>query len=120
MTTDPVKWVRIFSYEEAVHRVQLNSTVRATIYSQKICIAHTPKGWFAIEDQCPHLGESLSKGNLNFLNEITCPWHSYRYSLYTGRECEGRGRDALTYPMEMREDGLYIAIRNTGSPQQAE
>jgi nitrite reductase/ring-hydroxylating ferredoxin subunit len=106
-----MKWYKIFdSIEEAEIRVPLNHTVKASFKSLKICIAHTGKGWFAIEDECPHLGESLSKGTINYLNEITCPWHSYRYNLEHGRECSQKTRDARVFKVEARDKGLFLGL----------
>ena len=76
----------------------------------KICLAHTQTGFYAVADSCPHLGESLSKGTTNYLNEVVCPWHSYRYHLISGAECKNRTRDAQTFPVEVRADGLYIGL----------
>jgi nitrite reductase/ring-hydroxylating ferredoxin subunit len=56
------------------------------------------------------LGESLSKGKVNYLGEVVCPWHSYRYDLSTGEECAGRGVPARCYPLEIRENGLWIGL----------
>ncbi len=75
-----------------------------------ICLAHTTAGFFAVADACPHLGYSLSKGTTNYLNEVICPWHSYRYNLNNGRECEYKSRNAVTYPVEVREDGVYLGL----------
>jgi len=106
-----MKWYKIFdSLEAAESRVALNHTVRISIQNFKICLAHTPQGWFALEDTCPHMGESLSKGKINYLNEITCPWHSYRYNLKSGIECEGRGLNAQSFEIELREDGVYLEV----------
>jgi nitrite reductase/ring-hydroxylating ferredoxin subunit len=111
MTNDPKKWIRIFdSIESASERIPINHLVRLTAHQYRICLAHTNKGWYAIQDACPHLGESLSKGKINYLNEVTCPWHSHRFNLANGMECEGRSPDALTFPIEVREDGLYLGL----------
>ena len=104
-------WIQIFrSPEEAEKRVGLNKMVRLSIGQEKICLAHTSSGWYAIEDSCPHLGESLSKGKINYLDEVTCPWHSYRYSLKNGGECEGRGRYAKVFETRLNSEGLQILI----------
>ena len=106
-----MNWYKIFnSIDEAEKRIPLNHTVTASINSLKICIAHAPKGWYAIEDACPHLGESLSKGTINYLNEITCPWHSYRFNLEHGGECGQKTRDARTFSIEIKDNAFYLGI----------
>lgn len=53
---------------------------------KSICIARMSSGVVAFENECPHMGEGLNKGHINPFEEITCPWHSYRFSLKTGEE----------------------------------
>lgn len=78
--------------------------------ARRICIAHTALGFAAVADTCPHLGESLSKGNTNYLNEVICPWHGYRFNLVHGQECEQRTEPLVVHKIELREDGLFLGI----------
>jgi len=80
------------------------------VAGQEICLAHTQAGLFAVENACPHLGDALSRGTTNYLNEIICPWHSYRFHLGTGEECRGRTRPLKRFDLEAREDGLYVQM----------
>ena len=69
---------------------------------------------FAIEDRCPHNGFSLSQGaTTEDGTSIVCPLHRYAYNLKTGRCSNGSGGAARVFPMEEREDGLYIGIEET-------
>ena len=104
-------WLKIYdSAEEAVSKVPVRKAQQLQVEGRTICLAHTQKGFFAVDDACPHLGYSLSRGTTNYLNEVVCPWHSYRYNLENGRECEYRTRSAVTYPVEIRADGVYIGL----------
>lgn len=42
----------------------------------------------AAESFCPHLQGPLFQGTLSG-DEITCPWHQWRFSLRTGKRCDG-------------------------------
>ncbi|WP_207435859.1 Rieske (2Fe-2S) protein [Sabulibacter ruber] len=104
-----MQWIKLFE-SEAQAKAQISQT-KAKAYvvqGQEICIAHTPAGLFAVENVCPHLGDALSRGTTNYLNEIICPWHSYRFHLVTGEECKGRTRPLKRFPLEIREDGVYV------------
>ncbi len=75
-----------------------------------ICLIRNRAGIFAVSDVCPHLGESLSKGTTNYLNEVVCPWHSYRFSLVNGQECNNRTTNLKTYTIDLRPDGVYLQL----------
>ncbi|QCR23351.1 Rieske 2Fe-2S domain-containing protein [Pontibacter sp. SGAir0037] len=110
-TTKAYTWHKIFNSEaEAKEQVPPRKLRQFTLDGRTICFAHTFAGFFGIEDACPHMGHSLSKGNTNYLNEVICPWHSYRYDLTNGKECDYRSRNARVYPVEVREDGVFIGI----------
>lgn len=104
-------WHKIYnSAAEAAQKVPVRKLQKLEVDGREICFAHSQTGFFAVADACPHLGYSLSRGTTNYLNEVICPWHSYRYNLGSGKECEYRSRNAITYPLEAREDGLYIGL----------
>ena len=106
-----IAWHKVFdSVEEARQQVPQRQMKLLTVEGNSICFAHTFAGFFAVEDACPHLGYSLSRGTTNYQNEVVCPWHSYRYHLETGRECDWRTRKAKTYPVEVRPDGVFIGL----------
>jgi len=109
---EKIQWYKLYnSEEEAKSRLSENNMRRVVADGRAICIVRTKSGFYAIDDECPHLGESLSKGTLNYLNEIICPWHSYRYHLKTGVECKGRGKALPTHILEFRADGVFLGIR---------
>jgi len=91
--------------------VPLGKTQLLIARDQRICLAHTNQGFFAIDDACPHMGESLTKGTTNYLNEVVCPWHNHRFSLTTGAECKARTAPAKLHKIELREDGLYLGVQ---------
>ena len=106
------KWHKIFeSEEEAAQTVPLNALYSLRIEMKKICIAHTKRGLAALEDACPHKLIPLSKGHINELDEIVCVWHQYCFDTHTGYEMTGKNiRPARAYPIESREDGIYVGI----------
>lgn len=64
----------------------------------------------AVEDTCTHNGESLSRGVVNFVGEVVCPWHGHRFNLKTGRESQERSRDLVTFPIRVDEEGVFIGF----------
>jgi len=100
----------VLSAEDTVQRIPPGKLQLVKLGQQHICIVHTEKGFFAVSDICPHLGESLSKGTTNFLGEVICPWHGYRFNLKNGRESQQRTPDLEVHKVELREDGLFLGV----------
>jgi nitrite reductase/ring-hydroxylating ferredoxin subunit len=106
-----MEWIKIFSSsEETRQRLKEKIPQLLIVRGQSICLVMRDDSYFAAENKCTHNGESLSKGVVNFMGEIVCPWHGYRFNLKTGRECAERSRDLLIYPMKENEEGVFIAL----------
>ncbi|MCP2043631.1 Rieske 2Fe-2S domain-containing protein [Pontibacter sp. HSC-36F09] len=109
-------WHKVFdSATEAREQVPLRKLKQLVLDGRSICFAHTTTGFFALDDSCPHLGYSLSKGTTNYLNEVICPWHSYRYSMQDGRECDFRTRKAVLHRVELRDEGVFVGIEHVAT-----
>lgn len=106
-----LKWYKVIdSSSEALRRIPRGKLQLVQVGKRRICVAHTDQGFSAVADTCPHLGESLSKGHTNYLNEVICPWHGYRFNLVHGDECEGRTAPLEVHKIELREDGLFLGL----------
>ena len=106
-----LKWYRVFDTpQEAMERIPPGRLQLVRIGERRICVAHTAHGFHAVSDTCPHMGESLSGGTVNHLNEIICPLHEYRFSLEFGVECSHRTPPLGIYQIELREDGLFLGV----------
>jgi 3-phenylpropionate/trans-cinnamate dioxygenase ferredoxin component len=106
-----MEWVRIFTgIDEANRQLADNHPRLLILRGQRICLVRRGEQFFAVQDTCTHNGESLSKGSLNYLGEIICPWHNYRFDLQTGREGANRSADLKTYPLKIEQEGFYIGI----------
>ncbi len=105
-----MEWLKIFeSDEKARDKIQEYKTQLLIINSKRICLARHNGQFFAVQDSCTHRGESLTKGKVNFLGEIICPWHNYRFQLDSGRACDSSCADLLTYAVKSDESGFFIA-----------
>ena len=63
-----------------------------------------------MEYGCPHMGYPLFQAVATPYNEITCPWHNYRFSLETGLEIQQRCRPLRRYPVEINSQGVFVLI----------
>jgi nitrite reductase/ring-hydroxylating ferredoxin subunit len=106
-----VDWIKIFPSQADMDKALTEGQPRLLIVQGKrICMVRRENVLYAVDDKCPHNGESLSKGTVNYLGEIICPWHGQRFSLKTGREGEERSRDLITYPVKQDQEGVYIGL----------
>jgi nitrite reductase/ring-hydroxylating ferredoxin subunit len=104
-------WIKIFADPAAARQVLVNDRPQLVIIgSKRICLVLHNGKLLAIEDKCTHNGESLSKGTINYVGEVVCPWHGYRFNLVTGRESGERSRDLVTYPVKEEQEGVFIGL----------
>lgn len=106
-----MQWVKIFPDEtEARKKLQNNKPQLLIAHGRRICLVLHDDSFYAVQDKCSHNGESLSKGIVNYLGEVICPWHNYRFDLKTGRECASRSTDLKSYPIRVDADGFFVGI----------
>ncbi len=107
-----MKWYKLFESKEKAREVLgENKMLKVEAGGRMICLAHTSKGFFAVDDECPHLGDSLSRGTLNGFNEVICPWHSYRFSLYTGEESDQKCGAVRRHEIRLEENGVFLGVK---------
>lgn len=105
-----MEWYKVFDSEkQAKDRFPLLSVFKIKAGGKEICMAHTPAGFMAVENTCPHQGFPLSEGKCNFKGEIVCPLHAYRFDMDSGEEMSGNPcRSAKTFAIKVDETGLYV------------
>lgn len=78
----------------------------------RITLVLTLSGLRAVQDYCSHNKQSLSKGKVNYRQEIICPWHGHCFDLLTGRESQQRSADLTTYAIRETEEGVFIEVED--------
>jgi 3-phenylpropionate/trans-cinnamate dioxygenase ferredoxin subunit len=105
-------WFKIFEKEESPDDYLVpNTFIQFQFKGEKICVTKTSEGMFAFSDRCPHNGASLSKGFCTQKNEIVCPLHRYSFDLKTGKATSGGAFALKLFPLEFRDDGVYVGIK---------
>lgn len=64
---------------------------------------------FALAARCPHAGGDLTQGWCKN-HQLVCPVHRYSYDLQTGKGSPGQNDFVNTYPVEIRDNAVYIGI----------
>ena len=107
-------WYKVFESQADIEsQVPLGRATSIIKGGKKMCIAHSNEGFFAVNDKCPHNGFSLSLGMCSEDNAIVCPLHRYRFDLRTGRSKSGIADYVDTYPLEFRENGIYVGVERS-------
>lgn len=74
-----------------------------------ICLVSYEGQVSALSARCPHAGGDLTAGWCKE-GKLICPIHRYSYSLQTGRGSEGQNDYIDTYPVEIRDNEVYVGI----------
>ena len=76
---------------------------------QSLCVTHYDGQYAALDNRCPHQGGPLGEGSIeNGL--LRCPWHGWDFDPLTGVPPGGYDDGVGTFPLEVREDGVYVAV----------
>ena len=68
---------------------------------------------YATDNQCPHMGYPLTRGRVRG-GVLTCDWHGWSYDMGGGGCFTGGCDDLSTFPVEVREDEIYIDVASGG------
>jgi nitrite reductase/ring-hydroxylating ferredoxin subunit len=69
---------------------------------------------YATDNQCPHMGYPLTRGRVRN-GVLTCDWHGWSYDMRGGGCFTGGCDDLDTFPVDVRDDAIYIDVSSGGS-----
>jgi len=81
------------------------------VAGKKVCVSVYKDNLFGCATKCPHAGGNMAAGYVDALGNLVCPLHRYKFSLQNGQNTSGEGYFLKTYPVEEREDGIYVGFR---------
>ena len=74
-----------------------------------VCMTRHDGQYAALDNKCPHQGGPLGEGSIeNGL--LRCPWHGWDFDPITGKPPGGYDDGVATYPVEVRDDGIYVGF----------
>ena len=103
--TSTLTWHRVAGLDELGE-----GRVRTVVAGPKsIALTHHDGQYGALDNHCPHQGGPLGEGTIeNGL--LRCPWHGFDYCPLTGAPPGDFADTVLTYPIEVRDDGIYVGV----------
>ncbi len=104
-TITTLSWHRVAGLDELGE-----GRVRTVVAGPKsIALTHHDGQYGALDNHCPHQGGPLGEGTIeNGL--LRCPWHGFDYCPLTGAPPGDFADTVATYPIEIRDDGIYVGI----------
>jgi nitrite reductase (NADH) large subunit len=79
--------------------------------------------WYATQAVCPHRGDAvLGRGLLGSqggVPKVACPLHKKTFSLETGQGLSDPSLCVRTFPVEVREDGVWVQLPTLGAGERA-
>ena len=70
----------------------------------------------AVDNRCPHMGFPLHRGSLRD-GILTCHWHHARFDLASGGTFDQWADDLRSYPVEVRDGGVWVDLSPRGDEQ---
>ncbi len=80
-----------------------------TIDRRSIALSRIGQRYGALDNHCPHQGGPLGEGSIEN-GWLRCPWHGYDYDPITGQPPEGFYDAPTCFGVEVRDDGVYVAL----------
>ncbi len=85
---------------------RVKTVVAGTI---SLAVTHFQGKYSALYNKCPHQGGPLGEGSIE-KGWLRCPWHGWDFHPHTGKPPGGYDDGVDTFPIEEREDGIYVGL----------
>ncbi|MGR5069220.1 thiamine pyrophosphate-dependent enzyme [Vibrio alfacsensis] len=83
--------------------------------SKTIALTFHQSQYGALDNACPHQGGPLGEGGIECDESgecwLRCPWHGWDFHPLSGKSPGGFGDGVDTYPVEVRDDGVYVQVK---------
>lgn len=107
------KWHKI-AETAADLNIASGKIIRLEIAGKAICLGNFKDRLYGFAADCPHAGAPMTDACFDGTCRLICPVHSLKFDLKTGHEANGEGYKLKTYPVELREEGVYVGIEEGG------
>jgi 3-phenylpropionate/trans-cinnamate dioxygenase ferredoxin subunit len=112
-TAKKYQWKKFAENHDAIEW-QDNSMCIIEVAGKKFTLAKVKDKLYAFAQKCPHAGGIMANGHLDAVGNIVCPLHRYKFNIENGRNISGEGYYLKTYPIEQRNEGIYIGMEDKG------
>ncbi len=84
--------------------------------SRSVALTFLGGRYGALDNACPHQGGPLADGSIECTEGdcwLRCPWHGWDFHPLTGESPGGTDDGATAWPVEEREDGVYVQVKES-------
>jgi nitrite reductase/ring-hydroxylating ferredoxin subunit len=76
---------------------------------QPLIIVNSNGRFFALRNECPHLGCSMHRGELNGYY-LTCPCHDWVFDIRSGEFTAAPEITIPVYPVKVEDEKIYVKL----------
>ncbi len=98
-------WVKVLGRDELAE----GRVVPVTCQRKTLCLTYYQGQYAALDNRCPHQGGPLGEGSIE-KGWLRCPWHGWDFHPLTGASPDGHDDGVPTFPVEVRDDGVYVGM----------
>lgn len=111
--TENINWVKV---AESLEEIAFGDNQLAEVMAddKRICLGRYKDELFAFAAKCPHASGYLKQGFIDALGNVVCPLHRYKFCMANGRNVSGEGYYLKHWPVEVREDGVFVDVKKKG------
>jgi pyruvate oxidase len=110
MKSPEIAWHRVAGLDELPEGRVMTVTAGGEI----LALTHFEGRYAALLNACPHQGGPLGEGTIE-KGWLRCPWHGWDFHPCTGKPPGGYDDGVPTFPVEVREDGIYVGVEEIGA-----
>jgi len=92
-----------------VNDLPVGRTRTVSVGDRRIALCRTAKGFFALDNTCPHRGGPLGDGDL-IADELICPWHLWGFDVASGTCLGNREVSVLTHEVKIESDRVLVRM----------
>ncbi|MDB5207293.1 MAG: Rieske 2Fe-2S protein [Flavisolibacter sp.] len=105
------RWVKVAESVEEIS-FSANNLAEVVANDKRICIGKYKDELFAFPARCPHASGVLAEGFIDALGNVVCPLHRYKFCMKNGRNVSGEGYYLKHWPVEVKEDGVFVGMES--------
>jgi nitrite reductase/ring-hydroxylating ferredoxin subunit len=111
MAIEKIRWVKV---SESLEEVSFgpNNLAEVMADDKQVCIGKYKEELFAFAAKCPHASGLLAEGFIDAVGNVVCPMHRYKFCMKNGRNVSGEGYYLKHWPVEVREEGVYVGLES--------